>query len=483
MPEALLSFVDALRSHALSRQDADSAAKAAWACGRLLWSNQVGVYRDDVLEPALLSRWESAWPLSDKLPPCGGRILHVISTPYAAGGHTRLLEKLAAMSPEHSDVLVTRPFGHDGKVLRVPSSTRVICSEQGYGVVALAEMILGYGKVLLHIHPDDIDTSLAVGLARSRRPIRVIFVNHADHAFSFGFHSSDVVAEVSVFGFQLSAEKRRVSSSFLGIPVPSGANYEVCQPRAGALHLVSAGSSLKFRPAEDLSFPVLAMALLERFPDARMTIVGPNLRNNWWWYLPQLRYPRRLRLYPVLPYAEYLAVVRAASLYLDSLPMTGGTVLPEVRAQGIPVSGLMTGATGYTPLDATKYPDLSALLDGVAGLMVTGGGDLLARNNDAALLAASVSNHDGNAVWQRLMDILESGKLFAPIAAIGKVDTGFYERQWRQHGVAKIDREVIAYVLALPSEERAPLMMKMWRAMGWRQRCRLLFRRLAAALR
>lgn len=459
--------------------DIDKAMAAGWACGRLLWANPVGIYRDDVFERVLVERLGPVRaPVSRS-----GRMLHVISTPYASGGHTRLLEKLVAANSAMSDVLVTRPYERSANTLRLAEDTKVFCDPAGFDVPDVAALLCGYREVVLYIHPDDIHAALAVGLARRQQAdLRVIFVNHADHAFSFGFFSSDMVAEVSTFGFQLSQKKRQLPSGFLGIPVQLGGEYAACVARPGALHVISAGSALKFKPSNGASFPALAMNILRHIPDSRVTVIGPRLSANPWWLLPKLCFPFRLRLSPVVPYPEYLQLVREASVYVDSIPMGGGTALPEVRSLGSPVTGVETGATGYTPFDETKYADATALVNALKAYAASGSGEILERNNNPELLRAAGENHDIEAVSLRLRAMLERAHVFAPIADIGVADTGFYEKQWQERGVVNIDRDVVAFVLGMPRGEQWPVIRAMLLAMGWGPRVRFFFRYIRVAL-
>lgn len=466
-------FINAIKLHGLSVQDDGHALSAGKAYARLLWVNPTGVYRDDDFEENLISRHEGSFELGL---PLKNKVLHLVSMPYQSGGHTRLLEKLVSLLPEESDVLVAWPFVMDACVLRVAESVNVFCRPDGYTIAALAEILSRYDVVVLHIHPDDLMSSVAIGLARRRRHLRVIFINHADHAFSYGLCSADIVAEVSSFGSSLSQNKRSVVSSFLGIPVAS-VEFSPCRisHNRDALHIFSAGSTLKFRPSNGYSFPQLVQTILRSLPNAKMTVIGPSIKNVWWW-LPKIFFPHRLKLYSVLPYKKYMELVREADIYIDSVPMGGGTALPEVRAQGIPVTGLLTGALGYTPFDEAKFSQTDDLLFELKKFSRGESTTIVDVNNSPQLLSAAFENHNLAEVGKRFRKLLAENIIFNAPGNIIFNDVTFYEKQWVERGMANIDRDVIAYVFELKGEARRKVMGLMIGAMSWRQRFRLFFR-------
>lgn len=70
--------------------------------------------------------------------------------------------------------------------------------------------------VVLHIHPHDPVAPLAFGVAGASP---VIFLNHADHAFTIGMSATDLIADLREAGQKLGRERRNVTQSCL-LPIP-----------------------------------------------------------------------------------------------------------------------------------------------------------------------------------------------------------------------------------------------------------------------
>lgn len=442
-------LVEFIKKVGLSRDDVKEVMGWGEVYGRILYANQGGVYRDDDFEELLISRcaaenravFEKVKTLKE---------LHVISAPLATGGHTRLMEKIIGLR-EGGDVLISRPVMDVSDKLRLPRGTKIYCKEHGFDVSGLIEILAKYKTIFLHINPDDLLASVAVGVVRRSISNRVIFVNHADHVFSFGFCCSDLVAEVSSYGFSLSQKKRGVSSSFLGIPMNlvdlKKIEFNAVSRRDAYFEILSAGSPLKYKPNAVLSFPRLARRILKEIPSARVTIVGPEFWVNWWWWLVKLRNPYRLRILKSMPYDEYISTLAGVSIYLDSLPMTGGTALPEVRSKGIPVSGILSGSSGYTPFDAAKFSDIDRLVEALRDYSLGNGDILFRRNNDQNTIDSAFRVHGLPALKRRLDRMVDDDEIFRPYDDGTFFDTCFYRDQWRSEGVINISLSSFKFFL------------------------------------
>lgn len=408
--------------------------RAAKYYGAILWRNHVGIYRDDFYEDLIFARCNglSIAPVSTK------PVLHVISEAYATGGHTRLLERLHAFSPDQSDVLITLPTT-DASALRGAAGAAAIFSERGFSIEELAAFMGGSECVCLHIHPDDIGAAVAARIARHRFGTRVIFVNHADHVFSFGYAAADVIAEISGFGLAKSRCYGRGASVFMGLPLPVQEFFPVRPPQTH--QVFSAASSLKFKPAVNVSFPAFVRKLLRA--DSRVTflLIGPRHSDPWWKDLLG-EFPGRLFLEPALQYDDYLARIKNASVYVDSFPMTGGTALPEVRAMGIAVAGLHVGAEGYTPLDVVRDQDDDALVSSIVRFLDTADGPILERNNDPHLLKDLHEAHHPSRVKERFLAIL-AGESSLDYVPTHEGDPDFFEKKWSYSGLQLTKEELI----------------------------------------
>lgn len=400
---ALNKLGDFLKLLASQSQDINKILEIGGIFGGLYWRNNCGVYRDDFFEERvfnLLTRFG-----------CGAdvckdeRIIHIISTPYRTGGHTRLLERLLEFIPERSDVLITRPYDDTFSALKHSCADNVYYSPAGFSIYDIKKIVDKYPVVFLHIHPDDIAAASAVCLSRRCNNKKVIFINHADHVFSFGLSSADVIAEVSAFGMELSSRYRGRNSYYLGIPLDVNEFNKINLVKKQEYILLSAGNSMKYRPFKNISFPNLADKILQEISYITIYIIGPE-KNDPWWSLVEKKFPDRLKIIKSLPYHEYIQLVKQVDLYIDSLPMSGGTALPEMRSLGVPVTGVLTGATGYTPLDGTKFKSINEMIGQIRIYLETGEGEIFYRNNNDNILSQSMVCHGKTFVKKRYIDLL-----------------------------------------------------------------------------
>lgn len=440
------SLLCRIKEAGLSAKTIDETMTLGEIYGKILYANHADIYRDDAFEVALITQYmnEKKFAIESKLP--RKEELHVISEPYSSGGHTRLLENLLKIRG-HGDVLVTRALSEIGNRLRLDAGTHVFHSIQGFSVDEIVEVAAEYKTIFLHIHPDDLISSVAIGIVRKLFNSKVIFINHADHIFSFGFQCSDIIAEISEYGFYLSSQKRQVHSGFLGIPVEM-TSISQChrQIQEGKFQIFSAGEMRKFKPQLGLSFPKLADKILGCIPSASITVIGPNLLTNWWWWTAKIRNPRRLRVHNILPYVQYIAALEVADIYIDSYPMTGGTALPEVRAKGIPVTGILQGSNGYTPFDATKFSDFPTLLHALKQYQ-NNTGDILNKNNSQKTINCARKFHDLHEIALRLDNMISSDEYISPPGGGREFDINFYRNQWISTGKIIIPQEVINKII------------------------------------
>lgn len=419
-------FLGLLKEMGLASQSFDDALLLGQLYGKILYANHSGIYRDDDFENVLVS-----WYLERKSAPVDDAELfdelHIISEPLSTGGHTRLLERLIQIRGS-GDVLVTRAVADLEGRLRVEPSTKIYKSPTGFALDELVATVSAYQTIFLHIHPDDLLASVAVGVVKKLVRNRVILVNHADHVFSFGYSYADTIAEVSEYGFYLSQSRRAACSSYLGIPVAITDMRPCSEPKSDKISIFSAGSAVKYKPHGDASFPDTVGKIFSAVPLSTITVIGPCLLSNWWWWRAKVRNPRRLKIHKALPYDRYISLIESADIYIDSFPMTGGTALPEVRSRGIPVTGLLSSSSGYTPLDATKFGDITELVNELKRYSLSEG-VILDRNNSQEILSLTRSAHHESEIRIRL-DKMLSGNNVIPPGGIKTFDVEFYERAW-----------------------------------------------------
>ncbi|MBH3396278.1 hypothetical protein [Pseudomonas monteilii] len=336
--------------------------------GALLWAVDLNIYEAASLERHLTAQCASlvTVPATNGL---SRGCLHVVSEPYLQGGHTRLMERLAHMHEGPVDLLVTRSA--KPQVLeRLAGFFAHIEQARGDDPCARLQSIVDtlaqYDKVVLHIHPDDIITTVACGLLKLQRgaAVTVYFVNHADHVFSFGASVADVYFEISAYGHHLDKKKHLTcQKSFLAIPIEtSGAKVPDAMPTHERIKVFSAASAAKYKPHGGLDMRPSITAILDRFPNAECWIIGANPLTNTWWWTVKLRYPTRFFIRRHLPYKDYLAFAEKADFYLDSYPIPGGTAFAEQLLKGRRCVGLVAPIQGYSPADSLKVASVDQLL-------------------------------------------------------------------------------------------------------------------------
>lgn len=198
--------------------------------GELCWKNSIGCYQLMQLESDLLDRYaplfhDTTRQLQEANEAKSIRYLHVLTKAYDTGGHTRVVERFISSEALHeSAVLVTE---------KVQTNTRQRLAQAKHGLHCLPAKLDAKEKIkhllmhfarahtlVLHIHPNDIATAFAAGLAKRMFGTQVLFYNHADHVFSYGYASADKTLELSYFGWTLTQERGvDKKAHFVGIPL------------------------------------------------------------------------------------------------------------------------------------------------------------------------------------------------------------------------------------------------------------------------
>lgn len=152
-------------------------------------------------------------------------------------------------------------------------------------VVKIRDIAAQYQRIVLHIHFDDIAAVIACALVKQRRHSKVYFLNHADHAFTYGSSVADYYFQLSSFGARLDLKKQIMGqTSFLGIPIADVKPENRAETTAlnPALHFFSSGSAMKFRPFRGANMSPLITRLLNEAPNSTFTLVGINFAGNVW---------------------------------------------------------------------------------------------------------------------------------------------------------------------------------------------------------
>ncbi|MCU6434600.1 hypothetical protein LPB67_12540 [Undibacterium sp. Jales W-56] len=413
----------------------DDAIKKSRFLGELLWKNSTGQYELSELENTLVEKFGSQFvPLATSTVSC--EYVHILTKAYDSGGHTRIVERLInAASMQQSAILITETA--QANALKKLSHAKFGCiklpksRDSKDKIQRLVNALAHYKTVILHIHPYDIETVLAVALAKKYYGLRVMLYNHADHVFSYGFSVADRVLEISYFGWGLRAKRKTENKSvFVGIPIklPELPQNHRCGKSMNEAYIAAAGTAYKFRPACGYSFPEFVDDLSERIK-TRFVLIGPQPVFNWWWWKSYFKTSSKLDFYSTMPHEKYLQFLTHATAFIDSFPMTGGTAFSEIFSMGIPCFGVLTGAHGYTPADQLKSQSTGQLIEDVKLFLQTGKLDETLQEKVTRQLYEA---HDVTAVANRIVhaydiDLKDQQPFWVNPAA---VDTTFYEKIW-----------------------------------------------------
>lgn len=333
------------------------------------------------------------------------KIAFIITEPYASGGHTRLMERLSGFLSEKPDLVITRSCSSSLKerMHNFFSSVEIFNLNDADSIESLlasARHFSQYSKLILNIHPEDITTVVAIGVAKKINPmLKVYFVNHADHVFSYGVSISDFWFEISVFGKKIDELRNlKCIRTFLGIPmIFSNTCYHVEKIVDGD-NFLSSGSAFKFRPSKNISIIPIIDKVLKTYPHSKVTIIGVRPYFDYWWWSLKVRFPKRLTLRNRLPYDEYLKVTNNASVFIDSYPLPGGTAFAEQFLMGKKCIGLYGPIQGYSPVELFKRSTIEESMAKTDPHMIN------------MVLKKTTEVHSFSEVKKRFVDAVEFGQ-------------------------------------------------------------------------
>jgi glycosyltransferase involved in cell wall biosynthesis len=361
--DELLTAVDARQSAG----ELNSAAVLAQVAAALGWHSPTGLFASPRLEFALtelgrtivtgVGRAQASRTLGNHR----HRILHVLTTAYLVGGHTRLAWRWIERdnSRVHSVALTRQGFQ------RIPEALRAAVRSSGGDLVRIdraADDIAGRARglaaaasvadvVVLHTHPFDVVPTLALaGLdANGARPPTML-LNHADHLFWVGIAVSDLVVHLRNSGAQLSVARRGLPPDRSTIlPLPLGRARTVAD-RGGARRrlgyhdqdvlAVSIASGYKFGVDGSPGLLTLMRQAVDREPALHVLAVGPGGRRDWG--SAEAATGGRIRGLGNQP--DLTDVYGAADIYVDSYPFSSLTSMLEAGQHGIPLLALTDGS-------------------------------------------------------------------------------------------------------------------------------------------
>ncbi|HFD7561533.1 TPA: hypothetical protein ACF51P_003594 [Providencia rettgeri] len=323
----------------------------------LMIGNPEKVYGDIHFENKLISSFLFLIPhININIKSPSKSICHIISTPYLEGGHTRLCENLASMEGKNKNLLITRNTKINVLDRLKKHFTKIsIISDENFieRIKKITTYLYNFKKIILHIHPDDILTIIAIGILKKiKKDLTVYFVNHADHIFSYGRSVTDLMFLISYRGYEIEHlnEDRSYALSFLGIPINT---KEKPLFKNEIKTILIAGSSYKMKPNSSYSIQKEINKYFKSNNNLKLIVIGAKITDFWWWKIKLMYWPH-IKIYDLLPYSNYIDILKKCDACIDTAPSTGGTAFAEMYLNGLRPLAIYSGVYGYTPLDCIR---------------------------------------------------------------------------------------------------------------------------------
>lgn len=321
----------------------------------IAWAAHPGRFADERLEAVGLRAGQRLRPLAAAPGSRSGsgiltaraprRVLHVATTIYDIGGHTRLIENwikkdeaavhsLMLLDQRHHrirDDLAEQVAASGGELMVLPADCSLLDKARRLRRAAQA----GYDFVVLHHHPNDVVPLVALSTVDCP-PVAIM--NHADHVFWLGVSVADAVIDFREFGARMSRDRRGARQSLM-FPLPldlkrpaldrTEARVALGIP-AEEVMLLSIGSAYKYRPTAKYDFFRTLRRVLAVNPKARLYLIGISA--------DELRSFGALshdRVEPLGVVSDPSVYEAAADLYLEGFPLNSYTALLETAARGV----------------------------------------------------------------------------------------------------------------------------------------------------
>lgn len=300
-------------------------------------------------------------------------ILHIGTTFYDFGGHTRIVKSWINQDQnnKHSLILTnqTEPiessfFDKTSLMILKPDSTHLEKSKKIYDNIKLKN----YDLIILHIHPSDVTSLLAV----SNVMTPTILYNHSDHTYWLGVSFVNIIADFARKHMKVTKNYRHGNSVFLPqiFDNVTFISLEKKRKMRHELHkklqistekvLVTMGSPYKYKPSGKYDFFGFFNNFLNKHSDVVLLVIGMD-------YNQYKRFSKRNKLHKniyllgsLVDPSEYLL---AGDLFVESYPIgSGGSTILSLFYGMIPIFNYGNGVTIYGNGVADLFFDFTELI-------------------------------------------------------------------------------------------------------------------------
>lgn len=415
----------------LVESNIEAALQVADCYGTFLATNFVGLYADLDFEANLASHVSRVLePLECKRKK--GTILHLITSAFASGGHTRVVERFTLNGLGEGVASLDRI--PDDVANRLKNRVKIQdCLRKETFIETINSIIqvgADHSHLILHIHPNDIASAIAARVLKSYG-VKIYFYNHADHCFSYGYAASDTVFEISKYGW-VKGGLRGIEDkqSYVGIPVD---NYNPSHSKTIKGHWgvigVASGQAGKFKPWGQYNFALFLNRLFgsEISNNVKIKICGPTGKEPIWKELTR-KSKRHVTFTGRVPHREFIDLVKSADFYLDSFPQGNGTGFVEPLMLGVPVFGLNLLA-GCSYADTLRSHSIGEL-DKKIKQFLENIGNTRSEQQEARRLVIEYQSVD--ACIDRVRRVINGGKNIVIPQALFKMECRerLYEEMW-----------------------------------------------------
>ena len=277
--------------------------------------------------------------------------LHVLTTGYEHGGHTRVVERWVENAPEYQthSVVILAPSNAQLSLLQKNVKNKhgqyILYDEKQSletKALALRKLAMGYQYIILHTHMQDPTATLAFGTKDFTRP--VLFYNHASHLFWIGKSISDMVLDL-LENDEVTTHRRQITNNiFAGVPSEQVTCHysdriqlrkELNLPTDKKI-IITSGAAHRYNNYGQKGFLDYVKQILDN--DTYLYAIGIDPSNKEW---QQAAKETNGHIIPMgyIDFSQgYLKYLQAADLYLDSYPLPGYTAF--IDAVSCNVAGL-----------------------------------------------------------------------------------------------------------------------------------------------